>query len=180
MNKYIMIKKANLSLSLLLLICTAIILPATAEVKHEYPKSREERQADELGSILGAEGLSFNPKKIKNTSTESKTATANSYLWEATLEALSFSPLASTDAAGGVIITEWYIPKNDKNTSMKVIANIKGSTIEPINLEIKVYKRKKVKGEWVNENDASQALAQALEEKILRKARMLFLQSKGK
>lgn len=151
---------------------------AVAEVKHEYPKTREERRSEELGSILGAEGLTFSPSKIKNTSTQSATSLANTYLWNATLEALSFAPLASTDSAGGVIITEWYTPKSSPQTSLKIVANIKGNTIDPTNLELKVYKRKKVKGEWINQYDASQQFISSLEEKILRKARKNFLATK--
>ena len=33
----------------------------------------------------------------------------NSYLWHASLDTLSFLPLASADPFGGVIISEWYV-----------------------------------------------------------------------
>src|SRR3979411_872412 len=33
----------------------------------------------------------------------------NSYLWRATLDTLSFMPLASADPYGGVVITDWYV-----------------------------------------------------------------------
>jgi hypothetical protein len=32
----------------------------------------------------------------------------NAYLWRASLDTLSFLPLASADPYGGVIITDWY------------------------------------------------------------------------
>src|SRR5689334_17705648 len=32
----------------------------------------------------------------------------NGYLWRATLDTLSFMPLASADPYGGVVITDWY------------------------------------------------------------------------
>src|SRR3546814_1774988 len=32
----------------------------------------------------------------------------NSYLWRASLDALSFMPLLQADSAGGVVITDWY------------------------------------------------------------------------
>ena len=34
----------------------------------------------------------------------------NAYLWRASLDTLSFMPLASADPFGGVIITDWYSP----------------------------------------------------------------------
>ena len=36
----------------------------------------------------------------------------NGYLWRASLNVLSIAPLISTDALGGIIITDWYTNKN--------------------------------------------------------------------
>lgn len=33
----------------------------------------------------------------------------NSYLWRASLDTLSFMPMAQTDSNGGVIVTDWYV-----------------------------------------------------------------------
>ena len=37
----------------------------------------------------------------------------NAYLWRASLNILSFTPLISTDALGGTIISDWYVSKNN-------------------------------------------------------------------
>ena len=37
----------------------------------------------------------------------------NSYLWRASLEAVSFMPLLQTDSNGGVIVTDWYSNPNN-------------------------------------------------------------------
>ena len=42
-------------------------------------------------------------------------ANVNAYLWRASLNILSFTPLISTDALGGTIISDWYVNKNNKN-----------------------------------------------------------------
>ena len=34
----------------------------------------------------------------------------NAFLWRASLDTISFMPLASADPFGGVIITDWYAP----------------------------------------------------------------------
>ena len=48
----------------------------------------------------------------------------NSYLWRASLEALSFMPLLQTDSNGGVIVTDWYTNPNNPNERMKVTVTI--------------------------------------------------------
>ena len=39
----------------------------------------------------------------------------NPYLWKASLETISFMPLASTDPFGGTIITDWYTSASNEN-----------------------------------------------------------------
>ena len=48
----------------------------------------------------------------------------NSYLWRASLEALSFMPLLQTDSNGGVIVTDWYANPNNPGERMKVTVTI--------------------------------------------------------
>ena len=48
----------------------------------------------------------------------------NSYLWHASLDTLSFMPLASADPFGGVIITDWYSAPDNANERMKVTVYI--------------------------------------------------------
>src|SRR5512139_854247 len=48
----------------------------------------------------------------------------NSYLWRASLDALSFMPLLQTDSNGGVIVTDWYANPNNANERMKVTVTI--------------------------------------------------------
>jgi len=52
----------------------------------------------------------------------SRTLGVNSYLWHATLDTLSFIPLASADPFGGVGITDWYSAPQVPNERMKVTA----------------------------------------------------------
>jgi hypothetical protein len=50
----------------------------------------------------GRSGNVPNPSRAASVS-------VNGYLWRATLDTLSFMPLASADPYGGVIITDWYV-----------------------------------------------------------------------
>ena len=49
---------------LLLMFLTAFAIQSFAS---DYPKSKTEREMDEMGSILQGEGLVFRPKKTKNS-----------------------------------------------------------------------------------------------------------------
>ena len=53
-----------------------------------------------------------------------RTLGVNSYLWHATLDTLSFMPLASADPFGGVIITEWYSSPASPDERLKVTVYI--------------------------------------------------------
>lgn len=163
-------------------VCASLVLftaSSYAEVKREFPKSRDEKREEDLGSMLGSEGLHFSPAKIGKTSTSSQAMAINNYLWRASLEALSSMPLASSDSMGGVIVTDWYSAKASSNSKFKIVVTISGTTIDPTNLSVKLYKRKKVKGEWVDIEDNNNALAISIEEKILVRARQLFVKESG-
>ena len=67
----------------------------------------------------------------------------NSFLWRASLDVLSFAPFQSTDAFGGIVITEWY-KKDDKQ--IKLVATIKSRELRSEGIKLKVYiKNKKMK-----------------------------------
>ena len=44
----------------------------------------------------------------------------NAFLWRASLDTVSFMPIASADPFGGVIITDWYAPPETPNERFKV------------------------------------------------------------
>ena len=48
----------------------------------------------------------------------------NSYLWRASLEAISFAPLLQADSAGGVIVTDWYANPENPGERVKLTISI--------------------------------------------------------
>ena len=60
----------------------------------------------------------------------------NSFLWRASLDVLSFAPFQSTDAFGGIIVTEWF-KKN--NQQIKLTALIKSRDLRSEGIKIKAY-----------------------------------------
>ncbi|KJV62075.1 DUF3576 domain-containing protein [Rickettsia amblyommatis] len=155
-----------------------IILSAisTRILAGDYPKTEREQQWDEVGSIAGEEGLVFRPGRVKNESTKAIGGSVNKYLWQAALETISVAPLASADSNGGVIITEWYSPRSNPNFRFKINIFIKDDVISPDSIEVKVFEEMFKNKQWVlNENTSN--LAITLEDKILRKARDIYINS---
>lgn len=142
----------------------------------DYPKTEQEQKWDEVGSIAGEEGLVFRPGRVKNESTKAVGSSVNKYLWQAAIEVVSFAPLASADSNGGVIITEWYSPHSKPNFRFKINIFIKDDIIHPDSIEVKIFEEVLKNKQWVlNENTSN--LAIALEDKILRKAREIYINS---
>jgi hypothetical protein len=96
----------------------------------------------------------------------------NSYLWRAALETLSFAPLAQTDSAGGVIVTDWYANPNSPGERMKVTATILDADLRADALRVAASRQVMQNGQWV-EAPVAAATVQKLEEIILTKARDL-------
>jgi hypothetical protein len=76
---------------------------------------------DDINKTLGG-GSENSVRKADIAASQVTTIGVNSYLWRAALDTLSFAPLAQTDSAGGVIVTDWYANPNQPGERMKVTA----------------------------------------------------------
>ncbi len=100
----------------------------------------------------------------------------NSYLWRATLEALSFMPLLQTDSNGGVVVTDWYANPNNPNERMKVSVTILDQDLRADALRVAASRQVMTNGVWVDAPVAA-ATTQKLEDVILTRARDLRRQA---
>jgi hypothetical protein len=99
----------------------------------------------------------------------------NGYLWRATLDTLSFMPLASADPYGGVIITDWYANPEKPDERFKCTVYILDSRLRADGLNVAVFKQQRDgAGNWVDQPSAGQTETD-LENAILTKARQLRL-----
>ena len=130
--------------------------PVTDEKKTPGLFSKDASKGVSLDSI-------FNPK-----STESG-VNVNAYLWRASLNILSFTPLISTDALGGTIISDWYVSKNNKNQRMKITAFIKTSDLRSNGISVKVHIQNFKDRSW-SETYTSKDLETKIEDNILNEA----------
>jgi len=98
----------------------------------------------------------------------------NAYLWRATLDTLSFLPLASADPYGGVVITDWYANPAKADERLKATVYILDTRLRADGISAAVFRETLVSGAWVPAS-VSPDTNVALENAILAKARQLRL-----
>lgn len=96
----------------------------------------------------------------------------NSYLWRASLDALSSMTLLQADSSGGVIITDWYANPSNPGERMKVTVAILDQDLRADALRVSASRQTAVGGSWVDA-PVQAATVQKLEEIILTRARDL-------
>jgi hypothetical protein len=104
----------------------------------------------------------------------------NSFLWRATLDTVSFMPLASADPFGGVIITDWYSPPDQQSERFKVNIFILGRELRADGVRASVFRqRREGGGQWVDAA-VDPATGTDLENAILTRARQMRLSTASK
>jgi hypothetical protein len=97
----------------------------------------------------------------------------NGYLWRATLDTISFMPLAQADPFGGIILTDWYSPPDTEKERFKVNVYILDSELRADGLRVSVFRqRRDANGVWVNA-EVSTDTGTNLENAILKRARQM-------
>lgn len=99
----------------------------------------------------------------------------NRHLWSASLEVLSFLPLASTDSTGGVIITEWATLDGAPDEQLKVVANVLSPDLRTNGIRVKVFRREQGEDGSLRDAPVDPATERALEDRILTRARELYV-----
>ncbi len=96
----------------------------------------------------------------------------NSYLWRASLDALSFMPLVQTDSSGGVIVTDWYVNPQTPDERVKLTISILDRDLRADALRVAASRQVAQNGQWVDA-PVRAATVQKMESIILTKARDL-------
>ena len=145
------------------------------EKEAKYPtsagreKGAENNIYEKQPGIFGS-GKIFGSKK-KDGAGESGIG-VNSFLWRATLDTVSFMPLASADPFGGVILTDWYEDPKTPNERVKINAFVLGRELKADGIRVRTFRQKLVKGTW-RDATVSEGTDRKLEDAILTRAREL-------
>lgn len=102
----------------------------------------------------------------------------NSFLWRASLDTLSFMPLASADPYGGVIITDWYSNPAIPSERFKATVYILDSRLRADALNVAINKQRLGVNGWT-EDQLSPDTALQIENAILTRARQIKLDTVG-
>lgn len=99
----------------------------------------------------------------------------NSYLWRASLDTLSFIPLATADPFGGVIISDWYVPPDVTNERFKVSVFILDRQLRADGVRATVFKQVLNPGSGWVDTEVGRHVSAELEDAILTRARQIRL-----
>lgn len=151
---------------------------SSGDVQYDYPvktgKDTYGSSSVKQQSILGTDGFNiFGGSRPEETTGIG----VNSFLWRASLDSISFMPVASADAFGGVIITDWYALPEAPNERFKVNIYILGRQLRADGVKAAVFRqRRDPGGNWVDATVESKTTVE-LENVILTRARQLRVDS---
>jgi hypothetical protein len=103
----------------------------------------------------------------------------NGFLWRATLDTVSFMPIASADPFGGVILTDWYSAPDTPNERVRLNIFIRDRDLRADGIKVTVFRQVKdpISHAWTDAPVAA-ATGSSLENTILTKARQIRLSQK--
>lgn len=181
-----------MSRPLLLLPLAAVLLVSACtagSVKKEasYPTRQRGTDAiiysDKKRDTIWGEGESLG-SKLFGDDEDQKSASAgigvNSFLWRASLDTISFMPIASADPFGGVILTDWYENPDTPGTRYKLNIYILDRQLRADGVRVAVFKQEQSakKAEWRDAKTPEQ-MATDIENTILSRARELRVAQLG-
>ncbi len=162
----------------ILLLASLVVLAACAsdeierQDSYETDKDRNSRYA--YGSVASERGgLSLMGGRDDAASKAGQSGIGvNAFLWRASLDTLSFLPIASADPFGGTIISEWYAPPSSPNERVKINVYIMGRELRADAVRVTVFRQQNTTAGWVDAQVAT-ATAGSVEDAILTRARQL-------
>ena len=166
------LNKTPLILLILLTFCSSPKDPITGEIKRIEPNLNERAKA-----FVENDGGIFNSSRNASRGGNFEFATANP-LWRATLDTFDFIPIQSANYSGGILVTDWYSEKSNKD-SIKIEVRFLSNELAVSSLKVISYNRTciqmsceitKSKDEFNNQ----------IKNKILEEARKISLQDKKK
>ncbi|MFQ5973649.1 MAG: DUF3576 domain-containing protein [Alphaproteobacteria bacterium] len=161
-----------------------LVLTACGGIKTEgpgEPQTTAERRRDAQGKLFGEDAftLSLGESRRGEQSAGAAGIGVNSFLWRASLDTLSFLPLASADPFGGVIITDWYAPPESPDERFKVTVFILGRELRSDGIRASVFRQRLETDRGWTDASVDRETPSQLEDAILTRARQLRIQSSG-
>ncbi len=152
------------------------------ETEAKYPTGYDRGQTDgdiyaKPESVFGKGGLFGTKDKVEESDGQNGIS-VNSFLWRASLDTVSFMPLASADPFGGTILTDWYMPSENSAERFKINVLILSRQLRSDAVTVRVFKQELKGGNW-KDAVVADGTARQLEDSILTRARQLRLAQIG-
>ncbi|NVJ99786.1 MAG: DUF3576 domain-containing protein [Alphaproteobacteria bacterium] len=96
----------------------------------------------------------------------------NGYLWQASLDTLSFMPIDRVEPAGGVITTDWHSTANAPDERIKLTVRFLSEQLRSDGIKVVIVRQERQNGNWLSV-PVQAATALQIEEAILQRARQL-------
>lgn len=128
-----------------------------------------------IALLLSAAGCSFfggDDEKSRELEPRTTALGVNGYLWQATLETLSFLPIDDADPRGGVIISDWHSTADMPDERVRVMVSFRSQQLRSDGIKVTVYRQMRDGNSW-KESPVQAQTALQIEEAILTKARQL-------
>ena len=144
----------------------------TKEAKYPtgHDRNISENIYEEQQGIFGKDGLRLLGKS--DAGNNGNNLGVNAYLWRASLDTISFMPLASADPFGGTILTDWYSSPDTPNERSKINLFILDKQLRADGIKVKTFRQTFENGRWIDAKINTQTNIK-LEDTILTRARQL-------
>lgn len=103
----------------------------------------------------------------------------NKYLWNASVNKLSFMGFNEKNPQEGVIVTTWKSPRLAANERFQIVVKIKDGELRADALNVQVYKEVRGQKGWLK-SSASEAFKAKVEEEIINQAKIFYIKDKSK
>ncbi len=170
----------GLSRLLPLALVAALLYGCGADVDYGAPeelpgsKGRTNTTGRETGGLFGPDGIVlFGGGDEEEQPGGGSGIAVNSYLWRASLDTVSFMPLASADPFGGVIITDWYAPPETEGERFKLNIYILGRDLRADGIRAAVFRQRLDPFAGWTDAEVDDQTSTDLEDAILTRARQL-------
>lgn len=121
-----------------------------------------------LGKVVSGNLFGGDSDETKGSAT-----LVNRYLWQASLDTLSFMPLASTDPYTGVIATDWSSTESAPGERFKVTVYLTSAELAATSVKVAVYRQVRGDGgNWI-QTAVDPKTPRKLEDAILTRARQM-------
>ncbi|MDP9195723.1 MAG: DUF3576 domain-containing protein [Pseudomonadota bacterium] len=153
-----------------------VLVTATACGSLQSEASYPDPERDNLykhGSLLGEEGFVLFGEGRDRDKEENTGIGVNGFLWRASLDTVSFMPIASADPFGGVILTDWYSAPENPGERSKLNIHILDRQLRADGVRVSVFRQQQDEnGNWADV-PVSPETARTLEDTILTRARQM-------